>query len=80
MLLCSQKYKNSVIEPASPHCIEGGGGDLCTNVFENIFVQLKEEKEIRIIVARLTIRSTLHVLYCVLHFIGCRDVLPGGCK
>ncbi len=21
-----QKYKNSVIEPASPYCIEGGGG------------------------------------------------------
>ncbi len=38
------------------------------------------KKLFRNIVARLTIRSTFHVLYCVLHFIGRRDVLPGGCK
>ncbi len=25
------KYKN---RPASPYCVEGGGGELCTNVFE----------------------------------------------
>jgi hypothetical protein len=34
MLLCSQKYKNSEIEPASPYCIDGGAGN-CVLMYSN---------------------------------------------